>query len=347
VTEKDLDDTALEPFYRMNIQVLGERNTVLAQGRDLALLRAEFSQQARTVVQQAAETGFAVAGIRSWDFPDLADSVPQQRGDFRVTAWPALQDAKDSVGITLYDTQAAAEKEHKKGLVRLAVLSLPQQIKTLQKDFLRENRVKLALAAFGPADTLMADFVDSSIAHVFFADNALPRTKAGFEHVISEKKSQLYGAAQQLEKALAQAVLLAQSVQQQLDALKAAEAAVTVQDIRSQLAALWFPCFLQVTPYDHVLQYVRYMEALQKRLEKLRGGVLRDRQAVMQLQKFWQPLCEQMKKSPVNEWPLQQQALRWLVEEWRVALFAQPMKTRVPVSEKRVADMFLAAQSGQ
>jgi ATP-dependent helicase HrpA len=316
------------------------------------LLRAEFSSQAREVVQQAAETGFTRAGIRRWDFPDLAETMPQQRGDMRVTAWPALRDACDSVSITLYDTHALAEREHKRGLVRLAVLSLPQQIKTLQKDLLRDNRVRLALAAFGSASELMDDLIDTCIAQTFFSGtldsgNVLPRGKDDFEAVLASQKSQLYTVAQQLEKVLAQAVLLAQSIQQQLDLLKAPEAKITVQDIRSQLTGLWFPGFLRVAPYDQLMQYARYMEALQKRLEKLRGGVPRDQQAVAQLQKFWQPLREQLEKTPLADWPEPQQALRWLIEEWRVALFAQPMKTRVPVSEKRVAELFQNVQSSK
>ncbi len=346
-SEHDLDESQLDPFYRMNIQVLGERDAVLAQERDLALLRAEFSSQAREVVQQAAATGFARTGIRSWDFPDLAETVPQQRGDMRITAWPALQDAYDSVAITLYDTHSVAEREHKRGLVRLAVLSLPQQVKTLQKDCLRENRVRLALAAFGSASELMDDFIDTCVAHTFFSGTPLPRSKEDFEKLIAEHKSALYGVAQQLEKVLAQAVLLAQSIQQQLDLLKAPEARITVQDIRSQLDSLWFPGFLRFTPYEQLMQYERYMEALQKRLEKLRGGVPRDQQAVAQLQKFWQPVFERLKKMPLVDWTEQQQELRWLLEEWRVALFAQPMKTRVPVSEKRVAELFSATQSSK
>ncbi|HSC74633.1 MAG TPA: ATP-dependent RNA helicase HrpA [Pseudomonadales bacterium] len=347
ISEQDLDEAQLDAFYRMNIQVLGERDVVLAQGRDLVLLRAEFSSQAREVVQQAAETGFARTGIRSWDFPDLADTVPQQRGDMRITAWPALQDAYDSVAITLYDTQVVAEREHKRGLVRLAVLSLPQQIKALQKDCLRDNRVRLALAAFGSASELMNDFVDTCVAQTFFSGQALPRSKEDFENSIAQHKSALYGVAQQLEKVLAHAALLAQTIQQQLDALKSPEAKMTVQDIRSQLAGLWFPGFLRAVAYEQLMQYGRYMEALQKRLERLRGGVPRDQQAVAQLQKFWLPVREQLEKTSMVDWTEPQQELRWLLEEWRIALFAQPMKTRVAVSEKRVAELFRLSQSGK
>jgi ATP-dependent helicase HrpA len=347
VAAADLDESHLDPFYRMNMVVLGERDTTLAQGRDLGLLRAEFSSQAREVVQQAAAADFSRSGIRSWDFPDLAETLPQQRGDMRVLAWPALHDVMDSVELTLYDTAEIAEREHRRGLVRLAVLSLSQQVKQLQKDLLRDNKVRLALAGFGSASELMNDLIDTCIAQAFFAEGELPRTKADFEQRLAERKSSLHAVSQNLDKVLSLAVLAAQSIQQHLDLLKAPEAKITVQDIRSQLASLWFAGFLRVTPYDELLQYGRYMQALQKRLEKLRGGVARDQQAVAQLQRYWIPVLAWLDKKSLAELPALQQSLRWLLEEWRVALFAQPMKTRVPVSEKRVAELFQQAQSSK
>lgn len=147
--------------------------------------------------------------------------------------------------------------------------------------------------------------------------------------------------AQQLDSVIGKAVLAAQAIQQQLDALKAPEAKITVQDVRSQLAALWGKNFLREATFEQVLQYGRYMEALQKRLEKLRGGVPRDQQAVAQLQKYWQPVCEWRQKTPLAEWTDAQHQLRWLLEEWRIALFAQPMKTRESVSEKKISELFL------
>jgi ATP-dependent helicase HrpA len=143
-----------------------------------------------------------------------------------------------------------------------------------------------------------------------------------------------------MDAVIAKAVIATQLIQQQLDALKAPEAKITVQDMRSQLAALWHPHFLQEAPAEQVLQYGRYVEALQKRLERLRGGVPRDQQAVAQLQKYWQPVCEWQQKKTLAEWTDAQRELRWLLEEWRIALFAQPMKTREPVSEKKVAELF-------
>jgi ATP-dependent helicase HrpA len=351
LTENDLDETQLDPFYRMNIQVLGERSKCLAQGRDLVLLRSEFSLQAREVVeqmvQQGAQDGFVRSGIRSWDFPDLPDTLPQRRGDMRVAAYPALHDEGDGVAITLYDTPEQAVREHRRGLVRLAVLSLPQQVKYLQKELLRDNRVRLALAAFGSASEIMQDLIDTCVMQAFFAHDHLPRSKSAFDAMLTARKSELSVLAQQLDKLLSQAVLAAQSIQQQLDQLKAPEAKITVQDVRSQLAGLWFAGFLRAAPYEQLLQYSRYMEALQKRLEKLRGGVPRDQQAVMQLQKYWKPVCEWREKKPLDTWSNPQHELRWLIEEWRVALFAQPMKTRVSVSEKKVAELFASAQSSK
>ncbi len=344
VGETELDEMALEPFYRMNVQVLGEGNAVLAQGRNLAMLQAQFSEQAReivqAVVQQAGSANFLQRGLRSWTFPELPAVLPQQRGAIQVMAYPALQDDGDSVSITLYDTPEWAEREHRRGLVRLAGFALPQQVKYLQKECLRDNRVRLALTAVGVSGNVMQDLIDCCIAAVFFAHSDLPRTQANFENRLAAQKAELVAFAQKMDAVIAKAVIATQLIQQQLDALKAPEAKITVQDMRSQLAALWHPHFLQEAPAEQVLQYGRYVEALQKRLERLRGGVPRDQQAVAQLQKYWQPVCEWQQKKTLAEWTDAQRELRWLLEEWRIALFAQPMKTREPVSEKKVAELF-------
>jgi ATP-dependent helicase HrpA len=317
---------------------------VLAQGRDLAQLQAEFASQARAWVQEVAKQSsnsiHLRSGIRSWDFPDLAENLPQQRGDMRIMAYPALHDDGDSVSVTLYDTQAQAEREHRRGLVRLAALSLPQQIKYLQKELLRDNRVRLALTAVAASNDIMQDMIDTVVAAVFFSHGQLPRSQSDFEACLAAHKSAMVESAQQLDTVIGKSALLAQQIQQQLDALKAPEAKVTVQDIRSQLSALWFAGFVRAAPYEQLLQYHRYMEAIQKRLEKLRGAVARDQQTTMQLQKYWSAVLTWRNKKSVDEWTAAQHELRWLLEEWRIALFAQPMKTRVPVSEKKIAELF-------
>lgn len=349
ITDAELDEKALESFYRMNIQVLGDKNKVLAQGRDLALLQAQFSAEAREIVKAVVEkkdgASWLRRGMRSWDFSELPTVLPQQRGAVQVMAYPALQDDGDSVSVTLFDTPVQAEREHRAGLVRLANFALPQQIKYLQKELLRDNRVRLALTALGISGSTMQDLIDRCVEQIFFSQGDLPRSKENFENCLLVRKAELIPFAQQLDAVLGKAALAAQLVQQQLEVLKAPEAKVTVQDIRSQLAMLWNPHCLRATPADSLLQYGRYMEALQKRLEKLRGGVPRDQQAVAQLQKYWQPVCEWKQKKPLTEWTDAQHELRWLLEEWRIALFAQPMKTRESVSEKKIAELFVRIQS--
>lgn len=181
VSEKELNEAALEPFYQINIQVLDDKRAVLAQGRNLALLQAQFSTQARefvqAVAQQANKAEFLRRGLRSWDFPDLVDVFPQQRGAVQIMAYPALQDDGDSVSITLFDRQAQAERTHRRGLVRLATFSLSQPVKYLQKELLRDNRVRFALTAVGVSGSAMQDMIDSCIEHVFFLNDDLPRSK--------------------------------------------------------------------------------------------------------------------------------------------------------------------------
>lgn len=339
----ELDENRLDAFYRMNIQVLGDRRKVLKQGRDLLVLRAEFSEQARQVVAEV-KVASSLTGtvLKQFELTALPETLLEKRRQMTVVAWPALVDKADSAQVELFDTEQQAQQQHLNGLTRLAVLQLPQVVKSLQKDLLRDNKVRLALAAFGSQSEVMQQLIDSAFRYALFDGvAALPRGKEDFETLLQARKSQIYAAAVALEKVLVQAVLQAQRIQQFLSNLKALEAQPTVADIRAQLDSLWFQGFLARVPYTHLLQYQRYMQAAEKRLEKLRGNVARDQQLIRQMAPYWQPLLAWWQAgAPGNESQQARWQLRWMLEEWRIALFAQPMKPLGSVSEKRVKECY-------
>ncbi len=345
VTEQDLAEENIDPYYRMNIKVTGERNTVLAQGRDLNVLRMELSTQAREIIQNNPPTtaignAFARSGITTWDFGELPKTLTQQRNDMRVTAYPALQDKGDSAALVLFDTEKDAEKNTRTALVRLAMLALPQQVKQLQKDSLRDNKVHLALGKFGSETELRDDLIYACFAHCFACDKNLPRNNDGFNALLTAGRSQLFETGSALDKSLTQVTILLQKINSKLASLTAKEAETIVQDVKSQLSHLLFKNFLRITPVQQLLQYPRYFEAIEKRLDKIRGQVARDRQLTEQINRYWLPVAAALQKITLANLTPEQKILRWLLEEWRIALFAQPMKTLQTVSEKRLAEEF-------
>lgn len=331
------DETALDPFYRMNVQVLGERNTVLMQGRDIAVLRAACREQVREVIQEAAPTAFQRTSITRWDIDTLPTELPRQQGNLRVVAYPALRDEGNSVALCLCDSEVEAEQHTRQAVVRLALLALPQQVKYLRDTCLKDNRVRLVFGKVAGDAVLRDDLVQAVFAHCLGAQ-PLPRTASSFDAAVTTAKENIVSTAQALDQALAHSAARWQTIEQRLAVLIAPDAQVAVDDIRHQLACLFRPAFLRETPLPAVLDYPRYLEGITQRLERMRGQVARDREATRQLQRYWKPLAARLGQSPLQTWSLPQQTVRWLLEEWRIGLFAQPMKTRMPVSEKRVRE---------
>jgi ATP-dependent helicase HrpA len=344
LTPADFSSVDLDTYYQMNIQVIGERDVVLDQGRDLARLKAALASETRDVIQQSAPERFTRSRITEWNFGELSPVLPQQRGDMKVLAYPALQDTQDSVSLVLLDNEQEAAEQTQRAVVRLAMLALPQQVKYVHKESFRNSKVRLILGRVGAETVLKDDLVYAVFMHCFTVNKNPPRDKDAFELFLTSHKSALAETAKQLDSALSEAALCWQAIQLRLDTLIAADALEAVQDMRSQLQHLFYPGFIRQTSLFHLLQYPRYLDALLKRIDKMRGQVGRDRQMTQQVQRYWKPLCTMLEKQPISSWTPAQQSARWLLEEWRIAQFAQPMKTLMPASEKRIEEAWCLAK---
>ncbi len=223
------------------------------------------------------------------------------------------------------------------------MLALPQQVKYLHKECLNDRRVRLALGKISAESVLKDDLVYAAFAQCFSVGNTIPRDREAFEAFLLSRKGELAAIAQQLDTALCQAALSWQSIQGVLSQLSAKDAELTVQDMQSQLAHLFYAGFIRQTPVTQLMQYPRYLEAVLKRIDKMRGQVARDKQMTVQIQRYWKPVSILLDQHPLLTWTPARQSLRWLLEEWRISLFAQPMKTRVPASEKRVEEAWQLA----
>jgi len=307
-------------------------------------LKAALASETRDVIQQSAPEHFTRSRITEWNFGELSPVLPQQRGDMKVLAYPALQDTQDSVSLVLLDNEQEAAEQTQRAVVRLAMLALPQQVKYVHKESFRNSKVRLILGRVGAETVLKDDLVYAVFMHCFTVNKNPPRDKDAFELFLTSHKSALAETAKQLDSALSEAALCWQAIQLRLDTLIAADALEAVQDMRSQLQHLFYPGFIRQTSLFHLLQYPRYLDALLKRIDKMRGQVGRDRQMTQQVQRYWKPLCTMLEKQPISSWTPAQQSARWLLEEWRIAQFAQPMKTLMPASEKRIEEAWCLAK---
>ena len=331
------DDTRIDDFYRVNIQVLDERGRCIARGRDLAVLRERYREQAQEKIQSAA-VGIERDQLTQWDWDTLPEEVQLKRGGIQLRAYPALVDKRDSVAIAVLDEAADAAYQTQRGLARLILLELSQTRKYLHKELLKKDELALSVAEMGKRDAVVDDLLLAAVAN-WLPLNELPRTAPAYERCKQAVREGLVIQAQGLADVLSTSLHSLVKIKKQLKQHRTQlPLAFTLSDIRTQLAHLFYPGMLYRTPEDWLRQYPRYMQALEIRLEKAPLDPNKDRRLVDELAPFWERLEPFWTDRDGQALALNEalQGYRWSLEEFRVSLFAQTLKTRMPVSAKRL-----------
>lgn len=341
----------LDDYYRMNCRVVDAGGKTLEQSRDLDYLLDKFKGQVTETLQQQADQTFETASgksadITQWDFGDLPARYQFKQAGVTVTSYPALVDRKDSVAIELKDYPEQAEQESRRGLIRLLMLQLPQQLKYLRKELLKGNTLNLQFAGIGQRrEQWLEDLLVALFDRVFLAGRELPRDEQAFQQRLEQHKGDLVATATDMADLVAAIVAHYNEIRRRLKKANDLAWAGVAGDIQQQLSLLFAPGFIIDTPWEHLQEYPRYLQAIEQRIDKLRGHFQRDKQLLQGLQALTEPL--------VKEWVSNADAARrseallayrWMLEEYRVSLFAQRLGTKQPVSEKRLKEQWRKVQ---
>jgi ATP-dependent helicase HrpA len=320
----------LPAHLRMNFRVVDEAGRELATGRDLAALRTQLGQAAQLTFA-TTDTGIEKSGICAWDFGELPAEIAFTRGGRKLTGYPALVDEGDSVAIKLFDTRAAADDAMRGGVLRLIRLALKEQMKQLDKNLPGFAQTALLLRGLASPDELKEDLLAAIADRAFIGEDELPRNEKSFEAAKQRARTRLPAvrdAGCRLFTAIAeeyQRVTAARGLPQ------------PAADVRAQLARLIYKGFLGATPWERLHDLPRYLKAAQRRLEKYSENPERDARhaaSVAELWKRYEERAARLRRSGEAEPKLEQ--FRWHMEELRVSLFAQELKTPFPVSYKRL-----------
>ncbi|MEW5787626.1 MAG: ATP-dependent RNA helicase HrpA [Pseudomonadota bacterium] len=329
---------ALPAHLTMNFRVLDPANRILAEGRDLAALRRQLGGQATESLRQAAAPGER-EGISRWDFGDLPDQVEVTSGGRSIAAFPTLVEDKDGLKISLLDSPALAREKHRRGVCRLLWLNFPDLLKQTEKDLAQRLKgpalLYLMLDKGLSAEQFVRDVLYSAARSVLNGDPADLRRQTAFESAAQTVRPRLADAARESARLAAECLDHAHRLGQALARPHPAREAVA--DMRSQLQGLVFPGFLTRLPPDRLVHLPRYLKAMERRLDKLASHPDRDARQ----HKSMTPLlanfqARRKRQEEAGGVTADMEDFRWRLEELRVSLFAQELKTPEPVSVKRL-----------
>ena len=319
---------SVPPHLRMNFRVVDDGGRQRAMERDLAAIKRSLGEEAKTVLQQEAplDEGTRYSG---WTMGELPEIMEIARGGHTLVGYPALVDAADAVTLQVFESPEKAREAHADGVRRLLAIAFRDRIRDLERSLAKD----MTLAP------LKVDVIRAALDRTFLTDS-LPMTQAEFARRVEEGKSRFTLIAQEIGRSAAQIQAERAALEKKLNGAERAypEAA---NDIRAQLARLLAPGWLARTPWERLQHLPRYLKAAGLRLDKLRADPQRDQRLAAELAALEQPFRRELGTRARNGAVSPElDQFGWLIEELRVSLFAQELRTPVPVSVKRLAKLW-------
>ncbi len=358
----------------MNFKMIDEHGRQLEMGRNLAALRAEFGGQARESFQRIAEktatpivgntitpvssgkptatatnTGSAKPAASSasatqhqnltgWTFGELPELLEIQQGRQTLIGFPALVDKGMHCDLEVFDDPNEAARVHRLGLRRLLSLQLKEQLKFLEKNIPGLQQMGMQFMALGSQEELRDQIINAGLERACLQE-PLPKNAVEFNARKDEGKSRLGLLINEIARLAGTILVEYHALPKKLQTVKAHTQAVN--DMQSQLQALIGKRFIADSDYTHLTHFPRYLKAINVRIDKLRADPARDMKAMAEWQHAAQPWQRALKDRHGDP---QMTDYRWMLEELRVSLFAQELRTPMPVSVKRLQKVWESMQ---
>ena len=318
-----------------NLRIIDDGGQELAMGRDLIQIQQQLGKAAATTFRDNTQE-FERDNVTTWDIGTLPESIKFARGKQQLTGYLGLQKEKDGrIALRLFDTSAAAEQAHRLGVIELMKLQLKEQVKDLNKGIQGFTQAAMLLKHIN-ADTLRDDLTQAVCDRAFIGEDELPRNEKAFKEQIKRARSRLPAVKEALSRYLQEAAAAYAELNGKLGKHPLTHL------LRQRLQTLLAAGFATRTPWAQWPRLPIYLKAMTLRLEKYSSNPARDaaREAdIQELEQMWQDKVQSLLKQnqPVSD---DLKMFKWQIEELRVSLFAQELKTTIPVSMKRLIKLF-------
>jgi ATP-dependent helicase HrpA len=343
VSPSSFQGSNLPQHLQMRFRVLDDENKIVGASRDLGSLQRTFARRALESFARLGKGRFERDRLTAWDFGDLPERAEIPHGSFTLVGYPGLSAEGDGVALRVFADAAIAATAHRRGLRRLFAMRLGETAKSVRRNLPGIQALSLKFALLGGGDALRDDIMAAAVDRVCFGDDEPIRTRDAFERAAEQARGQLAAAAADITTRVA-SVLTAHQAATRFLPNAGASTSAPWPEIRDHLARLVYPGFISETPGARLADLERYLKAVAIRVERLRQNPAKDRERAAQIAPLWQQyvaLADAERDIPNAE----MERYRWLLEEWRVSLFAQELRTAEPVSEKKLAEQWAKATS--
>jgi ATP-dependent helicase HrpA len=332
VGEQDLDEVSIPDHFRFLVKVVDAEGNLAAWGRNLLELQERHGGKAQRRFMDQQGQDYNRDGETGWVFGTLEQEVRTEDG---ARAWPSLVDQQTTVGLRLFDTWDEAALSHIDGVLRLLRLAIPEKLGYLGKHHGLSRESLLAWSPQGRSEELIADLLERSLVDCAGHLSGI-RDAGSFEQLCLRVRNEIGRDCLQRSALLNESLALYGSLSLRINGDMEKRRPGVFADLTTQLQDLVYPGFLAQLEPGRLEHYPRYLRAIEERLLQLRDNPARDSQRMGVVEPWWQHYLEALEQGCAYDEALD--AFRWLVEEYRVSLFAQRLGTAQKVSEKRLTE---------
>ena len=322
---------------KMTFRVVDENGKKIAESMNLDELKFSLKDRVQESISAVADDGIEQSGLHIWSFAELPQCYEQKQRGFSVKAFPAIVDEKDAVGIKLFETEFEQAVAMQQGLRRLLLLNVPSPIKYLHEKLPNKAKLGLYFTPFGRVLDLIDDCIACAVDKLIADFGGFVWNEEGFDKLRDFVRENVNEVTVDIAQKVEQILTLTHQLNQRLKGKMDFTMAFALSDMKSQISGLIYQGFVQKSGYARLPDLLRYLQAIDKRMDKLAQDVNRDRAAMLrveQVQQAYQQLLAKLPKSkPISD---EVAEIRYMIEELRVSLFAQQLGTKYQVSEKRV-----------
>ncbi len=337
VDREDWQWEQVPDHLKMTFRVLDDYQRKLAESKNLSALKQQLKGQVQQTLSQVVDNGLEQSGLQQWSFGDLPDHVEQKRGGYSVKAWPALVDDKDSVAIRLFDSQHEQQKAMWAGQRRLLLLNIPSPVKYLHEKLPNKAKLALYFNPYGKVTELIDDCIACGVDKLMAAQGGPSWQEEGYQQLYERVRAELNPTVAEIASQVEQILTLVFAINKRLKGRVDISMALALSDIKAQMSNLVYRGFVTQNGWKRLADTVRYLQAIERRLDKLATDPHSDRARMLKVEKVQQAWHSWFTKlPPQRQSDAEVEDIRWMIEELRVSFYAQQLGTPFPVSEKRI-----------
>ncbi|MFP5328358.1 MAG: DUF3418 domain-containing protein, partial [Acidimicrobiia bacterium] len=332
VLPDEFDQSAVPDYLRMTFRLVNESGQELVAGKDLAALRRKLAPSVRAAVARSVPH-IESSGLREWSIGDLPRVVSAGTTG-ALKGYPALVDEGSAVGVRIFSTSEEQAHEMWRGTRRLLLLTVPPPARAVDRVLPNSARLAVAQLPLKSLGEVVADCIEAAADDLLATHGGPVWTAEDFAELRARVRRELSGRATELAAEVAPLLVAAAAVNGRTARLTAAAFDPAVLDMRAQLERLVGSGFVTRAGAGRLADLRRYVQAMDRRLDKLADDLARDTRSMRVVQALEGDVRRLRQRAPAAA-----EEVMWLIEELRVSLWAQSLGTRVPVSEKRVLRM--------